>query len=242
VKRSKTFLWVSGIHLLVLGGLLVATVIKNWIKPNKPVELVTTVMLGSPMPLPPSEVFEEKKVDRAPQPPKPPPEHKTENVEPKKPVIVKRSDTIVEATEPPPPRKPTPKKPTAEDLRKKAQKIEDMLKDTVRLDQPDTTNRTPVNTPAAASEIDAFYSKIHGMINRQWDQPDGITAASGYVAIITIRISKTGAISGHRISERSGHAGLDLSALTAAKSVKHVSGVPRGFTAREVKLEFKISR
>ncbi len=83
----------------------------------------------------------------------------------------------------------------------------------------------------------AYYlSQVRQLISAQWASPAGIPA--GTRVVIRFRISRDGSVRDPRVSEASGNAWFDQSALRAVTITRRLPPLPAGFQAGELGVHF----
>ncbi len=110
-----------------------------------------------------------------------------------------------------------------------------MMAEEIKSTSPAPTNFSP-------SELDFIYGLVREKMYGTWQQPTGLTAASGLTATVSIRLSRNGSVSQVRMVRASGHAAMDASVLQAARSVTHVASLPARFPSsyKDITIEFEL--
>lgn len=251
----RNFLAVTGMHLLILMALCVATGLQAWLRHRKPLVLSDGIMLEVPVNgIPDKEtvVAEPKQPPEPEAAPEPKPEPKPPKPEPDDPGIALKA-------------KPTPPKPSDK------QKIEVSRKRVRRPASSETTRSATRKTRLSQEEVrklldmgarpgnrstltdeemrrligsgmrfgnqgadlsrDMLYLEIiRQTLYRAWDQPTSADI-DGLTAKVDISILPNGSITGSRLVKNSGSPVMDESVMRAVRSVPAVRGVPPAFLA-----------
>lgn len=96
---------------------------------------------------------------------------------------------------------------------------------------------------AAGPDLSGYHRMIRERFYDRWVQPQSVFRADKkLVAVLTIRIEKSGRISGFNLVESSGDAVMDQSVLEAARRVVQIDPLPPGLnkTVYEVDIEFEL--
>jgi len=242
-KQTLIFRWVVGIHVAVIGGLLIAPLFHR-----RPKEIVTFVELVSEpapieqpveVPVPMEEpvieevVIEEVVVDlpaptnrvekvKTPEKVKPPKKVKTpEKVKaPEKPKwkaakVIPQNKRVTKTSKKPAPVTPSKKRISASDI------------------------RTALNTGGGGT-VDphgAYYSSVRERMYGAWQVPVGV--AYGLSAQASITIGADGSISNRRLIRPSGNAAFDQSVQSALNTVNRLPRPPADLPSRTITIEFQ---
>ena len=235
-------------HVVAIGGLVLASVIKRKVKVEPTHEVVSWVQMQpvleepiTPMPAvkepviepePPAPKLEEPKPpmieEAAPEIPlKPKKKLKKANeiqVSKKK---IKRQQNVNPKPRPTP--RPRVRPPTAEEIRK-----------TLATQVPVQRQVQRTSTSAGEPDMTFFYAMVKEKMYGAWQQPRGL--ASHFSAVVKIRVTRSGAITQRTLIRPSGHTVMDKSVMKAANSVSHIIALPAGFTGsyKDVTVEFEI--
>lgn len=162
---------------------------------------------------PPKEKPVEKPVPKPPEPPKEKPKEKPK---------IELGPRVVKKPEAPPKPKLTP------------QQIRDAL-----------ARGLPTQATSSMSEFPfAWYlSLVRQTMYDAWKQPSGLSASSGFYALVEIEVRKDGTITRRSLVRPSGHAAMDQSVMAAVRSVERLKPLPDGYAenARTITIEFRLS-
>jgi len=232
--------WTSVIlHLVVLLGLFLATIVQAFKPKEKPhvfemvepaTEQAQTDSSPAPMPEPPTEV---PQVDLSPVPqveiPEPAPAPKPtpkEVVKPKptppKPKMVSYDDFLKDN----PVKDPTPR-PVQPRPRVTVPKID--VPQLVIPRSPSNSNSSPQLSQQQLSALATYSSRLRARIDAAWTKPAQL-AGIRLVAEVIFDVSPTGRISNVRLKSSSGNAAFDQSVLAAFRRVSSAGPTPTGQT------------
>ena len=228
-QRSLGRAWFSGL-VITLGvhGLLGMMVYLGQVKsaPREPAIrdlLVTkTISLGKPR-----EKFWLPRIVTPPPPPPPPP-----------PEAIKIANSPDAAAAPPTPPKDPPKpedKRISSDLRRALQRAK-MLSQAAKEEPPEgSLTGSATGNSSSAEEGDEYATQVRDAIHRNWSSPSGLLDEAQLAqleAVVRVRISDSGQLSGASLVKPSGNALFDDSAVQAVKSTSQVPPIPPASRAR----------
>lgn len=227
--------WTSVIlHLVVLVGLFLATIVQAFKPKEKPhvfemVEPPSEVSdsPNSPTPLPPVEVPPEvelppvPQVDIPPPQPTPPPEPTPRPVEsPPKPKMVSYEEFIKKnPKKDPAPRAPTPR-----------QQITVPQIDVPRLVVPQNPAQQNTNRPLSQqqlTELQRYSARLRSKIDAAWVKPAQL-AGVRLISEVVFDVSASGRITNARLRPGSGNSAFDQSVLAAFRKVSSAGPTPTG--------------
>lgn len=197
-------------HLAVLAIFVFLPAILHFFQRPPKREQITFVELAPPPPPPPPAPEPPKREPpREEQKPAPIPEKPAERPKPpERPKVQVQTNRVVRRTETPPAR-PQPAL-TPEQIRK-------LLEANIRF--------TPAGTPAATfDEMSLYYASVRDAMYAAWLQPSAV--ARGLRAEVTIRVTRSGAITQRRLTRSSGSKLMDDSVMQAVNSVTMLRPLP----------------
>lgn len=242
MKKTSTFsiaLKVTGIHVGVVGVIVLYSLLNGCIKPKPNNEVVMFVELapmgpamgGGAEPTPPEEV-DEPEIEEEP-------EVVEEPIPPEDPIPEPPADPPPEPEESRPDWEPTP----VSDINVSNQRVDATP---ARPQNPiaeidpgkileSGSSSGPVGTP---SDFAAYESRVTALFQRAWNS---YKPSSGGPAWIRISFSSNGTITSRRLQKSSGDAAYDAAAKRAADSISSLPRPPSGYgkTYLDIKFELK---
>jgi TonB family protein len=248
-SKSRTFVYVAGLHGVVILAMAMSGVFKGCNKKKEP-EILAVVSIEPLANVAPSpEPAPEAKADPTPPPPKPepvkPPPPKPEPVKPKpvpkpEPKLTRaeqikekiknqkltrrtvEQEEQKEVVKPPPPDVPKPL-PDADKI------AEQLFKDKKPFDpsKPETSGAT---TAAINSEMGLILGMLQRKAASQWQKPSGIASGAGQIVTITFTLNRAGHVIDRSFKQKTGIDALDRSAMDAARRINFVKAFPAAYT------------
>ncbi len=207
-RFSRVFWVVAGIHITLILGAGLYSVIHRWLNRRPPPEVVTFVSLQTAEPIVEAAPPEPEPAPPTPPPPIPPPPAPEAAPPPaRRPVEVSRER--VRRPDPPAPQPAPQPQLTPEQIRERL--------------QSSTPRQTP-RTAGSPDELSRYHALLHETIYRAWSQPSGVLPGSRAVA--RIRVQRDGRISQREIIRSSRSSAMDDSILRALEAVSSVSPLP----------------
>lgn len=225
--------WTSVIlHLVVLLGLFLATIVQAFKPKEKPhvFEMVepnaeVSENQSNPVPLPPVDVPEVElppvpQVDIPPPPPPPDPTPRQADTPPPKPQMVSYEDFL----------KTNPVKDPPRQTQTPRQQITVPQIDVPRLVIPRNPTNTNTNRPlsqAQLTELQRYSARLRSKIDGAWAKPSQL-AGIRLVAEVVFDVSASGKITNVRLRPKSGNSSFDQSVLAAFRKVGSAGPTPTG--------------
>lgn len=106
-----------------------------------------------------------------------------------------------------------------------------------------TGGRSGGGVGADGPDLSGYHSQIRRRFFDRWEQPRSVFVATRHpVATVTIRIEKSGRISGVSLVKSSGDPEMDASVMRAAESVSAIDPHPPGLnlSVYEVDIDFEL--
>ncbi|MGJ8648802.1 MAG: TonB family protein [Opitutaceae bacterium] len=239
-RKNQAF-WTSVIiHLVVLFGLLLATIIQAF-KPKEkihvfevfetPSEQSTQVAVDTPPPVEPVEPLDLPEIPEVATPTPPAPTPTRDTTPAPTPAKLMSAAEFFEQN-PIKQRKPPTPRPT--------QTIKPIVINTPVINIPNATVTTPSDRNMSPQEQDAlsrYASQINARLNSAWIKPASL-ANAGLVSEVSFDVSASGRISNIRIRPSSGNAIFDESIRSAFRKVTTAGPTPTG-KMHTIKLTFR---
>ncbi len=270
MKKTSTFsiaLRVTGIHVGVIGVIVLYSLLNGCIKPKPNNEVVMFVELapmgpamgGGAEPTPTEEVQEpEQEIEEEPEvveEPTPPEEPTPEVIEPT-PEVVEPTPEVVEPTPKPVEPKPKPVDPTPEPPKENTWKSTPV--EAIKVSD-ERVKATPSPSPKPVQKIDVgkilesgsssgpvgtpsdfalYESRVTALFQRAWIS---YKPSSGGPAWIRISFRADGTITSRRLQKSSGDAAYDAAAKRAADSISSLPKPPSGYGKTYLDIKFELT-
>lgn len=259
MKKTSTFsiaLKVTGIHVGVIGVIVLYSLLNGCIKPKPNNEIIMFVELapmgpamgGGAEPTPTEEV-EEQEIEEEP-------EVVQEPTPPEDPIPEPPDEPTPEIVEPTPkPVEPTPKavEPTPDPPKENTWKPTPVIPSNERVEAPKTSSPKPIaeidpgkilapgssgGTAGTPSDFSAYESRVAALFQRAWIS---YKPSSGGPAWIRISFNSNGTITSRRMQKSSGDAAYDAAVKRAADSISSLPKPPSRYGKTYLDIKFELT-
>lgn len=209
-------------HIGIVLLLIVTSLILTFRQKRKPYEIMTFIDVEAALSAPALQPVESIQVPEPPalEPPKDIPEATK-----KKKAEIKKSEKRIKRTETP--AKPPPPNLTPEEIKK-------LLASGIKT--------SPTAQPMGTAEFDWYMALVRQTMYDAWAQPSEL-AGRGLMTVVSIRVSRDGAVSGREMVKSSGNSVMDESVMRAVRSVSRLKSLPAQYAGpyKDITIEFELT-